>query len=261
MTSSQHTFAAMNTHMSHLPLGALRSATYAPEGALTPPRGSLTSFRALRESSSSGSQYPDDDTWSRYSGDSSLSSSWDSQSGSESGVEDAVEDGRVAARGLGGGPVLWAEDAYLGPVGLGGGPVHECPGPVGLGGGPVHWEQHQYLRPVGLGGGPVHWPSAMTPPEVCWMHGGSCMTTLNGGGCDMSHEGPLGIGGGPAMRPEREVHGPVGLSFGLQSKSEEISDGLSCVPGGQPREPRLGSRPRSARLAKERRNPYFTPGY
>lgn len=251
----------MNTYMSHLTLAAARSAIHAPGGTLTPPRASLSAFRALRESSSSGSQYPDDDddTWSRYSDDSSLSSSWDSRSGSD---KDASEDEPPAPRGLGGGPVLWGEDEYLGPAGLGGGPVRECPGPVGLGGGPVHWEEHQYLSPVGLGGGPVHWPNAMTPPEICWVHGDSCMTTLSfGGSCDMSHRGPLGIGGGPAMWPEREVHEPVGLGFGLQPTSEEISAGLSCVSGGQPREFGRRSRSGSARLGKERRNTYFTPGY
>ncbi|XP_042885127.1 uncharacterized protein LOC122261513, partial [Penaeus japonicus] len=259
------TCAAMNTYMTNLALGASARALSSLGGPLTPPRRGLAAAWPLRESASSGSQYPDDDdSWSHYSDDSILSSSWESQNGSESGDEDAYEAEQGAPMGLGGGPVHWGEHRCLCPLGLGGGPLHECPGPVGLGGGPVHWEEHQYRSPVGLGGGPVHWarPDVVTPLEECRTHGDSCLTPVDFGRAPFaSGDDPEGIGCGPAWQSEREGHGPIGLGFGLAGGVEESSVGPSCASGGHPRELGRRSTPGSARHANKRRLPYYVPGF
>jgi len=134
----------------------------------------------------------EEDSWSCFSEDSTLSSVWDSEVDRES-CDEPLEVDLHTPEGLGGGPVLWnKENVFLGPVGLGGGPVDweeemdvfygplsRGLGPVGLGGGPSDLEDFEdsvsesledwRQSPFGLGAGPalrscddnepVVWPS------------------------------------------------------------------------------------------------------
>jgi len=160
----------------------------------------------------------EEDSWSCFSEDSTLTSVWESEVDRES-CDEPLEVDLHTPEGLGGGPVLWNKDDVL-------------LGPVGLGGGPVDWEEdvllsplNRGLGPVGLGGGPADRDDFEdsvfeSPEEWC--------------------QSPFGLCAGPALRScdcnEPVCLGPVWPSA---ARGDHTSERTALVPIG------LGAGPQS----------------